>query len=151
MASRRDALYPAIKRLTLDLAAISFLGVDLGAGSRRAQPRLFDMVAASIAVIRSSACRARRWRAAWPGAALIVDYFRNKFQHAATAEARIFSHICAAPPTKTAPCWRPGYRRPCEFFDDGGARTLTSALTSFLYRLAAEPDWQGRFATKSTG
>ncbi|MFX8323997.1 hypothetical protein ABTL43_19445, partial [Acinetobacter baumannii] len=45
--------YPAIKQLTLDLAANSFLGIALGPEASAINRAFVDMLAASVAVIRS--------------------------------------------------------------------------------------------------
>src|SRR3546814_6717119 len=44
--------YPAIKQLTLDLAATSFLGIPWGPGAERINKAFVDMVQASIGVVR---------------------------------------------------------------------------------------------------
>ena len=44
--------YPAMKQLTLDLAATSFLGADIGPEVDAITRAFVDMVAASVAVIR---------------------------------------------------------------------------------------------------
>ena len=44
--------YPAMKQLTLDLAATSFLGADIGPEVDEITRAFVDMVAASVAVIR---------------------------------------------------------------------------------------------------
>ena len=59
--------YPAIKQLTLDLAAVSFLGTDVGPDVEAVKRAFVDMVAAAVAVIRRP-IPARRWRAASPAA-----------------------------------------------------------------------------------
>src|SRR5260370_31694734 len=46
-------LYPAMKQLTLDLAATSFLGADIGPEVDDITRAFVDMVAASVAVIRT--------------------------------------------------------------------------------------------------
>ena len=57
---RAFKFYPAIKQLTLDLAATSFLGEELGPELEAVKRAFIAMVAASIAVIRARPCRARR-------------------------------------------------------------------------------------------
>ena len=44
--------YPAIKTLTLDLAAVSFLGAELGPDVEKLKSAFIDMVAAIVAVVR---------------------------------------------------------------------------------------------------
>jgi cytochrome P450 len=45
--------YPAIKQLTLDLAATSFLGIELGAQANAVNRAFIDIVAATIGVVRT--------------------------------------------------------------------------------------------------
>ena len=45
--------YPAIKQLTLDLAATAFFGRDLGADREPLKRAFIDMVAAAVAVVRA--------------------------------------------------------------------------------------------------
>src|SRR4029077_10551700 len=70
-------LYPAMKQLTLDLAATSFLGADLGPEVDEITRAFIDMVAAAVAPIRTP----------WPGTqmargvkgrARIVAYFSEQ-------------------------------------------------------------------------
>ena len=50
-------LYPAMKQLTLDLAAASFLGADIGPEVDEINRAFVDMVAAAVAPIRRPAAR----------------------------------------------------------------------------------------------
>src|SRR5579864_1729366 len=69
--------YPAIKQLTLDLAATSFLGDELGPELETVKRAFIAMVAASIAVIRVPAPGTRMGRGV-RGRAVIVDYFTRQ-------------------------------------------------------------------------
>ena len=98
--------YPAMKQLTLDLAATSFLGAEIGPEVDEITRAFVDMVAASVAPIRKP----------WPGTAMargvngrkrIVAYFSEQIPiRRAKAAARTCSRSCAAPPTRTARCCR---------------------------------------------
>ena len=54
--------YPAIKQLTLDLAATSFLGIELGQQANAINRAFVDMVAASIGVVRSPIPGTQMWK-----------------------------------------------------------------------------------------
>jgi cytochrome P450 len=73
--------YPAMKQLTLDLAATSFLGEGIG--------------------------RARKWRAASKAAPASSTISRSRFRSAAPRKVKTCSRSYAAPPTRTARCYRP--------------------------------------------
>jgi cytochrome P450 len=60
--------YPAIKQLTLDLAADSFIGLPLGPEADKINKAFVDMVQASVAWC-ASRCPSPRWAGRrWPGA-----------------------------------------------------------------------------------
>src|SRR6478736_2923937 len=80
--------YPAMKQLTLDLAATSFLGTGIGPDVEQITRAFVDMVAARAAP------------ASWP-------IFRSRFRSDALKVAKTFSYSSVVPPTRTAPCSRP--------------------------------------------
>ena len=114
--------YPAIKQLTLDLAATSFLGGELGPELEAVKRAFIAMVAASIAVIRAplpgTGCgRGVRGRA----------HPRRLFQPANPAAARAGRRrpVLAAMPRHLGGRHVPvdcRHRRPHELSHDGGAR-----------------------------
>ena len=98
--------YPAMKQLTLDLAATSFLGADIGPEVDEITRAFVDMVAASVAVIRKP-LPGTRWRAASRAASASSPISPNRSRSAAPrAAATICSRSCATPPTRTARCCR---------------------------------------------
>src|SRR3546814_5167291 len=66
--------YPAIKELTLDLAATSFLGIPWGPEADKVNKAFVDMVQASIGVVRVPLPFTAMGRGA-KGRAFLVDYF----------------------------------------------------------------------------
>ena len=100
--------YPAMKQLTLDLAATSFLGADIGPEVDEITRAFVDMVAASVAVIRKPLPGTQMARGV-RGRKRIVAYFsRTDSDRAAPrAAARTCSRSCARRPTRTARCCRP--------------------------------------------
>ena len=99
--------YPAMKQLTLDLAATSFLGAGIGPEVDEITRAFVDMVAASVAAdppaLAGHADGARRQG---PRSAS-SPISRSRFRSAATRAAKTCSRSCAAPPTRTARCCRP--------------------------------------------
>ena len=97
--------YPAMKQLTLDLAATSFLGADIGPEIDDITRAFVDMVAASIAVIRRplpGTKMARGVRAANASSPISPSRFRSAAPRAAT----ICSHSYATPLMRMARCCR---------------------------------------------
>ena len=96
--------YPAMKQLTLDLAATAFLGADIGPEVDEITRAFVDMVAASISVIRKplpgtqdGARRARAGNGSSPTSP-------NKYRSGAPRAAKTCFRNCATPPTRTARC-----------------------------------------------
>jgi cytochrome P450 len=143
--------YPAMKQLTLDLAATSFLGTDIGpevAGVTRA---FVDMVAASVAPIRQP----------WPGTqmargvkgrSLIVAYFSEQIPlRRAKGGEDLFSQLCLATHDDGALLSTQDIVDHMSFLMMAAHDTLTSSLTSFVAALAANPEWQQKLRGEVTG
>jgi len=132
--------YPAMKQLTLDLAATSFLGAGIGPKSTRSRApssTCRGIGHADPQTLARHADGARR-----QGTQTHRGYFSEQIRSAAPGAARTCSRSCAAPPMKTRAAVDPGYRRPHELPDEAAHDTLTSSLTSFVAELAAHPEWQ---------
>jgi cytochrome P450 len=136
--------YPAIKQLTLDLAATSFFGEELGPQFEAVKRAFMAMVAASIAFVRIPLPGTQMGRGV-RGRALIVDYFNAQIPLRRERGGNdLFSQLCRA-------TWEDGSLLSnadivdhMSFLMMAAHDTLTSSLTSFVYRLAADPDWQER-------
>jgi cytochrome P450 len=136
--------YPAVKQLTLDLASTSFLGEDLGPQFEAVKRAFIAMVAASIAVVRVPLPGTRMAQGVH-GRALIVDYFNRQIPlRRERGGSDLFSQLCRA-------TWEDGSLLSAgdivdhmSFLMMAAHDTLTSSLTSFVYRLAANPAWQER-------
>src|SRR6266403_3572866 len=134
--------YPAMKQLTLDLAATSFLGAGIGPEVDEITRAFVDMVAASIAVIRKP----------WPGTpmargvkgrARIVAYFSEQIPiRRARGGEDLFSQLCQATHEDGALLSTQDIVDHMSFLMMAAHDTLTSSLTSFIGVLAANPEWQ---------
>ena len=135
-------LYPAMKRLTLDLAATSFLGTGIGPEVDEITRSFVDMVAASISPIRRP----------WPGTqmargvkgrARIVAYFSEQIPiRRAKGGEDLFSQLCQATHEDGALLSTGDIVDHMSFLMMAAHDTLTSSLTSFVAALAAHPEWQ---------
>ena len=135
--------YPAIKQLTLDLAADSFLGIPWGPEAQKVNQAFVDLVNASIGIIRKP----------WPGTAMGRGVAGRKFLvelfTAETLKRResgggqdMFSQFANAT------------REDGSLLDVGQVvdhmiflmlaahDTITSAASSLLYYLLKNPEWQ---------
>ena len=99
--------YPAMKQLTLDLAATSFLGADIGPEVDEITRAFVDMVAASVAVIRNPLPGTQMARGV-RGRKRIVAYFSEQIPIRRAKRRRRRSVLAAlpAPPMRTARCSR---------------------------------------------
>ena len=148
---REFKFYPAVKRLTLDLAATSFLGTALGPELEAVKQAFVAMVAASVAVIRTPLPGTQMGRGV-RGRALIVDYFNRQIPlRRERGGEDLFSQLCRA-------TWDDGsFLSNADIVDHmsflmmAAHDTLTSSLTSFVYRLAANPDWQKNLREEHRG
>ena len=134
--------YPAMKQLTLDLAATSFLGTSIGPDVADITRAFVDMVAASIAPIRKP----------WPGTQMargvkgrerIVAYFSGQIPlRRADRGDDLFSQLCRATHEDGALLSDQDIIDHMSFLMMAAHDTLTSSLTSFVAALAASPEWQ---------
>ncbi|MBR0707729.1 cytochrome P450 [Bradyrhizobium liaoningense] len=138
-------LYPAMKQLTLDLAATSFLGADIGPEVEGINRAFADMVAASIAPIRRPLPGTQMARGV-AGRERIVAYFREQIprRRARSGGEDLFSQLCHATHEDGALLSEQDIIDHMSFLMMAAHDTLTSSLTSFIGELAANPDWQGK-------
>src|SRR5436309_3924822 len=134
--------YPAMKQLTLDLAATSFLGADIGPEVDDITRAFVDMVAAAVTPIRTP----------WPGTQLargvkgrqrIVAYFSQQIPLRREKDGEdLFSQLCRATHEDGALLSTQDIVDHMSFLMMAAHDTLTSSLTSFVGALAANPQWQ---------
>ena len=137
--------YPAIKELTLDLAADSFIGIPWGPEADRINRAFVDMVQASVAPVRKPLPFTQMKRGV-DGRAFLVDYFTRE-THRRRAEGGgqdMFSQFATAE-------YEDGSLMPVDevvdhmnFLMMAAHDTITSSATSLLWLLAKHPEWQDR-------
>ncbi|MEQ1498717.1 MAG: cytochrome P450 [Novosphingobium sp.] len=146
---RELQFYPAIKQLTLDLAADSFMGLPLGPEADQINKAFVDMVAASIGVIRKPLPFTAMGRGV-AGRNFLIDYFtreaiRRRSEGAQeTGGQDMFSQFATA--TR-----EDGSMLPVDevvdhmiFLMMAAHDTITSSATSLVWLLAKNPDWQDK-------
>lgn len=143
--------YPAIKQLTLDLAADSFLGLPFGPEADAINKAFVDMVQASVAPIRKPLPFTAMKRGV-DGRKFLVDYF-TKETHRIRAEGGgqdMFSQFATAE-------YEDGSQMPVDevvdhmnFLMMAAHDTITSSATSLVYLLAKNPEWQERLRQELT-
>src|SRR3954467_867714 len=136
--------YPAMKQLTLDLAATSFLGAGIGPEVDEITRAFIDMVAASVAVIRKPLPGTMMARGV-KGRKRIVAYFSEQIPiRRVNGGEDLFSQLCRATHEDGALLSTQDIVDHMSFLMMAAHDTLTSSLTSFIGALAANPQWQTR-------
>jgi cytochrome P450 len=145
-------LYPAMKQLTLDLAATSFLGADIGPEVEEITRAFVDMVAASVAVIRRPLPGTQMARGV-AGRKRIVAYFSEQIpiRRAKGGGDDLFSQLCHATHEDGALLSEQDIIDHMSFLMMAAHDTLTSSLTSFIGELAAHPEWQQKLRAEVLG
>src|ERR1700674_4688832 len=134
--------YPAMKQLTLDLAATSFLGASIGPEVDDITRAFVDMVAAAVTPIRRPLPGTQMARGV-KGRARIVAYFSEQIPiRRAKGGEDLFSQLCRATHDDGALLSSDDIVDHMSFLMMAAHDTLTSSLTSFVAALAANPEWQ---------
>src|SRR4029078_11318869 len=145
-------VYPAMKQLTLDLAATSFLGADIGPEVDEITRAFVDMVAASVAVVRKPLPGTQMARGV-SGRKRIVAYFSEQIpiRRAKGGGDDLFSQLCQAKHENGALLSEQDIVDHMSFLMMAAHDTLTSSLTSFVGELAADPEWQQKLRDEVNG
>lgn len=137
--------YPAIKQLTLDLAADSFLGVPLGPEADAINKAFVDMVAASIGVVRRPLPFTAMGRGV-AGRKFLLEHFTRETEkrRAQGGGQDMFSQFATA-------THEDGSLMPVDevvdhmiFLMMAAHDTITSSATSLVWLLAKHPEWQDK-------
>jgi cytochrome P450 len=143
------ALYPAMKQLTLDLAAVSFLGAGLGPDVAELKRAFVDMVAAIVAVVRAPIPGTRMARGV-KGRATMVEYFRRQVAARRASDGTdIFTQLCKATIDDGGLLTPEQIADHMSFLMMAAHDTVTSSLTSFVWHLCANPDWRERLRAEA--
>ncbi|MGO8916083.1 MAG: cytochrome P450 [Stellaceae bacterium] len=143
--------YPAIKQLTLDLAATSFLGEAIGPEVDAIKRAFIDTVAAATGIIRSP-LPGTAMRRGVAGRRRIVEYFsRQAPLRRERGGEDIFSQLCRATLEDGALMTVQEIADHMNFLMMAAHDTLTSSLSAFVYFLAAHPDWQEKLRDEALG
>ncbi len=136
--------YPAIKALTLDLAATSFLGIAWGPEADAINRAFVDMVAASIGIVRVPLPGTAMGRGV-KGHRFMSRFFAREIpkRRGATGDD-FFTQFCNARNDAGDLLSDQEIIDHMNFLMMAAHDTLTSSLTSTLYYLALNPEWQDR-------
>ncbi|NCP11221.1 MAG: cytochrome P450 [Sphingomonadales bacterium] len=150
-SGRTLKFYPAIKQLTLDLAATSFLGIPLGPEAEKINQAFVDEVRASIGIVRSPL----PFTAMGRGVAArdyLVDYFSRQVPARRESDGDdIFTQICQARDENGDLLSVEAIVDHMNFLMMAAHDTITSSITSTVMLLAQNPEWQQRLREEMLG
>ena len=136
--------YPAIKALTLDLAAASFLGVAWGPEANKINRAFVHMVRAATGIVRSP-LPFTAMRRGIKGREYMCAFFAREIPKRRGAEGDdIFTQICNARDESGVQLTDQEIIDHMNFVMMAAHDTLTSSLTSTVYFLGRHPEWQDR-------
>ena len=140
--------YPAIKALTLDLAATSFLGIAWGPEADHINRAFVDMVAASIGIVRVPLPGTAMGRGV-KGHKFMSKFFAREIPKRRGAVGDdFFTQFCNATNDAGDLLSDQEIIDHMNFLMMAAHDTLTSSITSTLYHLAKHPEWQERLRTE---
>jgi cytochrome P450 len=143
--------YPAVKQMTLDLAANSFLGIQLGPEVEWIKRAFSDMVAASVAVVRAPIPGTTMYRGVKARDRMFDHFCRQIGLRRDCGGDDIFSHLCRASHEDGSLLSPEDIANHMSFLMMAAHDTLASSLTSLVYRLATNTDWQERLRDEVSG
>ena len=150
-SGRPMEFYPAIKKLTLDLAADSFIGIPWGPEADKINEAFVYMVQASVAPIRKP-LPGTLMRKGVKGREFLVDYFTRE-THRRRAEGGgqdMFSQFATATREDGSLLPVDEVVDHMNFLMMAAHDTITSSATSLIWLLAKNPEWQDKLRAEIT-
>ena len=142
--------YPAIKTLTLDLAAKIFLGENLTSQSQSINQAFVDLVDAALVLIRKPMF-GNKYQRGLEGRALLERYFRSRIPIKRASDAGdMFAEICRAQSDEGSSFTDQDIINHMIFLMMAAHDTTTSSLSSVCFALAKSPEWQQRLRDEIT-
>ena len=144
--------YDAIKKLSLDVAATSFLGVELGAEADKINQAFVDEVQASVAPIRVPLPGTAMGKGV-KARAYLVDWFKREIpaRRAGTNQVGgmdFFSQFCRVTDEAGELLSDQAIADHMNFLMMAAHDTITSSATSLVMMLGRHPEWQDRIAAE---
>ncbi len=143
--------YPAIKELTLDLAASAFLGIPWGPDADKINKAFVDMVQASVGVIRTPIPGTKMGRGV-AGRKFLLEYFGKEVPKRRASDAQdMFSQFCRATNEEGQLLTDGEIIDHMNFLMMAAHDTITSSATSMVMMLGKNPDWQVKLRAEMAG
>lgn len=136
--------YPAIKQLTLDLAATSFLGLPWGPESQKINTAFVDMVAASIGISRTPLPFTKMAKGV-AGRKYLSEFFGAEIPKRRQSDGTdIFTQICQATDENGNHLSDEAIIDHMNFLMMAAHDTITSSVTTMVWLLGKHPEWQDK-------
>jgi cytochrome P450 len=146
---QRLRLYPAVKRLTLDVATRVFMDLDSDEQATRLNQAFVSAVRAGTALVRVPV-PGGRWAAGLAGRRVLEDYFAQKLPAKRRADGGdLFSALCHATTDDGVRFTDTDVVNHMIFLMMAAHDTVTIACTAAAYHLARHTDWQDRARAES--
>ncbi|MFQ6392772.1 cytochrome P450 [Nocardia sp. KC 131] len=141
---RTVELYPTIKELTLEIAAETFMAVEVGAQRRMLLDAFVDCTHAGLSIIRHP-IPGGNWRAGLRGRKVLEDYFTAMLPQKRRIESPdFFSGLCHARSEDGAQFSDADVVNHMIFLIMAAHDTTTTTATAVAYYLGKHPHWQQR-------
>ena len=134
--------HPAVKEVTLELAARAFIGIDLGPQAHMINTAFRDMIAATTGLIRAPIPGSKMWRGV-RGRQKIAQFFSTEIEQRRHSDSNdLLSNLCQASGGKAGGFTDQEIIDHMNFFMVAAHDTVTSTLTAMIYYLGKFPEWQ---------
>ncbi len=138
------SFYKAVKDLTLDLAATSFLGIPWGPEADRINQAFVDMVQASVGVVRIPIPGTKMGRGV-AGRNFLVEFFGREIPKRRNSDGQdMFSQFCRATDDNGTLLSDDAIIDHMNFLMMAAHDTITSSATSMVMLLGQHPEWQDK-------
>lgn len=143
--------YPAIKELSLDMATTVFLGLEPGPVSQKVNQALTDMVAASLGVVRVPVPGTKMARGV-KGRAFMIEFLKGLIPERRDSDLTdLFTQLCQAEDDDGNRFTDQEIIDHMIFLWMAAHDTITSSVTTLVYELGRNEDWQQRLRNEING
>ena len=143
-SGRSFHFYPALRDMTIEVAVISFMGLELGDEASRFSAAFGDLIKATVAVIPKP-LPGTLLRRGIDGRRYLESFIRSRIPERRTGgDADLFSQLCLATYDDGSLLDDQEIIDHLIFVMAAAHDTLTSGLSSTVYYLAKHPEWQRR-------
>ncbi len=150
-SGRSFRFYPALREMTIELAVISFMGLELGEESRRFSDAFGDLIKGTVAVIPKP-LPGTVLRRAVNGRRYLEEFVRQRIpERRAAGGADLFSQLCLATYEDGSLLDDQEIIDHLLFVTAAAHDTITSAIASTVYFLAKHPGWQDEVRDELAG